>query len=461
MAKKNPLRSFFASVKLAVVLLIVIAAASILGTLIPQQEAAGPFIARLSPGWASLLQKIQAFDVFHSFWFVTLMALLAINLIVCSLDRLPRTWRRFRSKGDPEQMERFADLSADRIITTEWPRTEAADRLTSLLKKIASPVERRDRGERIFLYAHQGAFSHFGVQIVHAGVLIMMAGVIVGLFLGFEGYMNIPEGESAALVSLKGGRGEKALPFSVRCDRFILEFYENGAPKTYRSDLSFLQNGREVQSAAVLVNHPVTFGGIRFYQSSYGVMPGGNPVLTVSRRDSKIMEVEITPEMAFALPEHKATVQILRVEDNLMDMGPAAKLGVVAPTGNRQFWVFAAIEEIVAANPGILEQVPLFDPASFAPYVFSLRTPERRPYTGLQAARDPGVPLVALGAALLMAGLLTVYFRSHRQFWILLETAGDRTRISVAGRSSRNEAGMSRELDRLTAAIGAGGEAGA
>ncbi|HQK79998.1 MAG TPA: cytochrome c biogenesis protein ResB, partial [Syntrophales bacterium] len=279
MAKKNPLRSFFASVKLAVVLLIVIAAASILGTLIPQQEAAGPFIARLSPGWASLLQKIQAFDVFHSFWFVTLMALLAINLIVCSLDRLPRTWRRFRSKGDPEQMERFADLSADRIITTEWPRTEAADRLTSLLKKIASPVERRDRGERIFLYAHQGAFSHFGVQIVHAGVLIMMAGVIVGLFLGFEGYMNIPEGESAALVSLKGGRGEKALPFSVRCDRFILEFYENGAPKTYRSDLSFLQNGREVQSAAVLVNHPVTFGGIRFYQSSYGVMPGGNPVL--------------------------------------------------------------------------------------------------------------------------------------------------------------------------------------
>lgn len=86
----------------------------------------------------------------------------------------------FRSKGDPEQMERFADLSADRI-TTEWPRTEAADRLTSLLKKIASPVG-RDRGERIFLYAHQGAFSHFGVQIVHAGVLIMMAGVMVGLF---------------------------------------------------------------------------------------------------------------------------------------------------------------------------------------------------------------------------------------------------------------------------------------
>ncbi|HQG27950.1 MAG TPA: hypothetical protein PLY73_05285, partial [Candidatus Ozemobacteraceae bacterium] len=66
--------------------------------------------------------------------------------------------------------------------------------------------------------------------------------------------------------------------------------------------------------------------------------------------------------------------------------------GVVAPTGNRQFWVFAAIEEIVAANPGILEQVPLFDPASFAPYVFSLRTPERRPYTGLQAARDLGQP---------------------------------------------------------------------
>jgi len=59
-----------------------------------------------------------------------------------------------------------------------------------------------------------------------------------------------------------------------------------------------------------------------------------------------------------------------------------------------------------------------------------------------------------------MAGLLTVYFRSHRQFWILLETAGDGTRISVTGRSNRNEAGMNRELNWLTAAIGADGEAG-
>ncbi|MDI9569968.1 MAG: cytochrome c biogenesis protein ResB [Pseudomonadota bacterium] len=460
MAHKNPIRSFFASVKLAVVLLIAIAAASILGTLIPQQEAAGPFIARLGPGWSSFLMKIQVFDVFHSFWYAALMALLALNLIVCSLDLLPRTWRRYRRKDDPDRMERLADLPAARIVVTGRDREEAAKRATSLLEKIAGPVTRRERGERIFLHAHRGAYSHFGVPIIHAGVLIVMAGVMIGLFSGFEGYMTIPEGESTATVRLKSGRGERVLPFSVRCDRFVLEFYENGAPRTYRSDLTFLQNGREAQSAAVLVNHPVTFGGIRFYQSSYGTMPGGNPVLTVVQRERKVMEVEIAPEMAFVLPEHRATVRVLRVEDNLMDMGPAVKLGVTAPSGSRQFWVFAAIEQIVAANPGILEQVPLFDPASFAPYLFSLRAAERRPYTGLQAARDPGVPMVALGAAVLMAGLLVVYFRSHRRFWILLETADEGTRIGVVGRSSRDEAGMNRELDRLADAIGAEEEAG-
>jgi cytochrome c biogenesis protein len=433
-------------VKLAIVLLVLIAAASIVGTLIPQQEAAGPFIARLSPGVAGILSALQLFDIYHSAWFMILMALLAVNLAVCSLDRLPRAWRRFRQKGEPERADLFDDLPSDQTVFTEAPLADEADRLAALMKKKTGRVERRNVAGCSYLFAQKGALSSFGVYIVHAGVLVMMAGVMVGLFYGFEGTMNIPEGESSATVTLRGGRGVKPLDFAVRCDRFFMDSYETGAPKTYRSDLTFLQDGREVRSAAVLVNHPVSFAGMRFYQSSYGSVPAGDPVMNVMRTDRKIMDVNIAVGLSFELPDKKATVRILRVEDNLMGMGPAVKLSIDAPAGAVQLWVFAAIEQIAAANPGLLEQVPLFNPGAFSPYVFSLSLPERRPYTGLQVARDPGVPIVAAGAAFMMTGLLMVFFWSHRQIWIRLEAMGDKTRISIAGRSNRDDVGLNREI---------------
>jgi len=65
--------------------LILISVASILGTLIPQQEAAGSLISRLNPGVADVLRALQLFNIYHSAWFMLLMALLATNLIICSL----------------------------------------------------------------------------------------------------------------------------------------------------------------------------------------------------------------------------------------------------------------------------------------------------------------------------------------------------------------------------------------
>ena len=121
MSKKNPVRSFFASVKLAIVLLILISVASILGTLIPQQEAAGPFISRLSPGVADVLRGLQLFNVYHSAWFMILMALLAANLVVCSLDRFPMAWKRFRQVSEPDREDLFEKIPSDQVIIKETP----------------------------------------------------------------------------------------------------------------------------------------------------------------------------------------------------------------------------------------------------------------------------------------------------------------------------------------------------
>jgi cytochrome c biogenesis protein len=334
------------------------------------------------------------------------------------------------------------------VVVKETSLSEETDRLEKLLGK-KGRVGRKDMDDRSYLYIGKGAYSYLGVYLIHVSILFVMAGFIVGFLFGFEGYMDIPEGESSAVVTLKGERGVKDLDFAVRCDRFFIDFYENGAPKTYRSDLTFLKGGRALRSSSVLVNHPITFAGMRFYQASYGMIPTGDPVMIVIQDDKKIKDVKVAIGMEFELPEKKARVLMTRVEDNLMGMGPAVKLNIQSPEGNIQFWVFQAIEQMIQANPGLLEQVPLFNPGAFEPYIFFLEQAEHRYYTGLQVARDPGVPMVATGALLMMIGFIIVFFCSHRQIWIRLDRITDQTRISITGKCNRDAVGLKREIRKL------------
>ncbi len=212
--------------------------------------------------------------------------------------------------------------------------------------------------------------------------------------------------------------------------------------------------GKLVRQGALLVNHPIAFGGLRFYQSSYGVLPGGRLALSYVRGNGKANERETAVGDRFALPGGEGEVEVLRAENDLMRMGPAVKLSVTSTRGNVQFWVFQNIERIKEANPGILAQVPLMNPALFAPYLFSMQKKGERFYTVLQAARDPGVPLVAGGAALLIVGLMITFFFSHRRFRIVLEEEKGKSRIGLAGSSNRDPVGLENEMNRLLAEIG-------
>jgi cytochrome c biogenesis protein len=141
------------------------------------------------------------------------------------------------------------------------------------------------------------------------------------------------------------------------------------------------------------------------------------------------------------------------MEENLMRMGPAVKINITTAKGNVQFWVFQNIEQIEAENPGLMDQVPMFNPGAFAPYVFSLAMMETKYYTGLQVARDPGIPVVVAGSVLLVLGFMTVFFYAHRQVWIRIDRQGTKTRISITGKTNKDPVGLDREIQRLMGAI--------
>jgi cytochrome c biogenesis protein len=452
--QKNPFWSFFASVYLTITLLVFTVVLSIVGTFIPQQDAAREFAQGIPPGLASFLQTMQVFDLFHSVWFFLLMLLLSLNLIVCSLNRWSLTWKQFRGAPFSGEEGFFRGLSPERIFLCDEDVGTMTGRLEGLLsRKYRKISKNQEKEDTVIIFGERGRYSRFAVYVVHLSLLLLILGALMGAFWGWEGYVNIGEGETADAIDLKGGKGTKALPFTIRCDKFIVAFYENGAPKTYRSDLTFLKDGKTLYQGPLLVNHPISLEGVRVYQASYGSSPDGRASLAFSRGGQEGKIIKVGPGESFSLPEKEGTVQIARMEENLMQMGPAVKILVRSGQGEVSFWVFQHIDKIREMNPGVTEQVPMFNPALFKPYLFVLKGIEERYYTGLQVSRDPGAPLVAAAAVLMMVGLIGTFFSSHRRIWIKIQPAGEKTKISVAARSNKHPVVLDREVRQLTEQI--------
>jgi cytochrome c biogenesis protein len=241
------------------------------------------------------------------------------------------------------------------------------------------------------------------------------------------------------------------LGFSVMCDNFNVEFYDSGMPKLYKSELSFLRDGQIQARGSLMVNHPLEYNGIHFYQSSYGAVPG-EAVLKITGKGQQLVRRAHQGER-FEIDGGKAQVEILRIEGNLMRMGPAVKVGITAGDRAVSFWVFKFIDAIEEHNPGIAKQVPQFDAGLYKPYMFVLDGIETSYYTGLKVTRDPGVPGVGAGAFLLVAGFLLTFFSSHQQVFVRVDRKHGKTRVSIAGRCNRDPVKLDREIERIIRAF--------
>jgi len=451
--KSNFVWDFFSSVKLTIILLIILAIASILGTLIPQQEGAVEFARGLSPWLFRLSTALDLFDMYHSAWFRILIGSLALNLIVCSIDRFPGTLKLFRATPKPDRSRPFENLSPQRSFPVKGEIENIASLVPEFLKKHYKNMRMKKTDKGHFFYTQKGRYSHFGFYLVHLSVVTILIGGIVGSFLGFEAYVNIAEGETVDTVTLRKVGGAKHLGFNVRCEKFFVDFYKNGTPKEYRSELTFLDGGKVLEKGSLLVNHPMTFKGITFYQSSYGSLPGRIQLRIWkggSNPEKLTMGVEVGKPVS--LPGNAAQFRVVQVDENLKGtMGPAALISIGPAQGKEiRFWVFQHMELLQNRFPKAMFQAPILNSSSFKPYTFFLEKLESRFYTGLQVNKDPGVSFIWLGCFMMVTGFFVTFFTSHKQIWVRVSKAKRDIRISVAGRANKNPVGLERELDQLT-----------
>jgi cytochrome c biogenesis protein len=437
---------FFISVRLAIITLIVLAATSILGTIIEQNQPAEKY-HQIYEDWAfALMDRVNLFDMYHSMWFLLMLVLFTVNLSCCTIDRFPkmlRVVRNPRTKLD-EGLEKSLSLS-DRWkrkgTLSEW----AGKYAEALSGSFAKPNVTEDGGE-VHLYAETGVASRFGVYVTHLSIVIIFIGAIIGNVAGFKGYVNIPEGEAVTQVPVRGGTRIQDLGFTVRCNAFSLETYPSGQPKAYKSDLSVIDGGREVIRKTIVVNDPLQYKGIWFYQSSYGQAGGATARVTVARKDG-------TPVSMLALTANEpvpidgyGNVRGVNYEQNFQGSGPALQVVVEKP-GQPAAWFW------------LIQGRPDLDRKRADSLVFSFRGLSSKMFTGLQVAKDPGVNIVWLGCTLMVIGLIMAFFLSHQRVWVRLAQGTDgRVEVVLAGSASRNRLAFEKRFEKLQTGVKATGQ---
>ncbi|MGE5284535.1 MAG: cytochrome c biogenesis protein ResB [Actinomycetota bacterium] len=438
---------FFISVKLAIVTLIVLAATSILGTIIEQNQPPEKY-HQIYEDWAfALLDRLNLFDMYHSMWFLFILVLFTVNLTCCTIDRFPRMLRvvrnpRTKLDGSLEKSLSLSDRWKRKGTLSEW----AGKYAEALSASFAKPKVTEDGGE-VHLYAETGVASRFGVYVTHLSIIIIFIGAIVGNVFGFKGYVNVPEGEAVTQVPVRGGGRMQDLGFTVRCNSFSLETYPSGQPKAYKSDLSVIDGGREVLRKTIVVNDPLQYKGIWFYQSSYGEAGGATAQVEVARKDG-------TPVRMLALAANEPVsidgygiVRGVNYERKFQGGGPALQVVVEKPgqQSSASFW-------LVQGRPDL-------DRQRADSLVFTFRGLSSKMFTGLQVAKDPGVNIVWLGCALMVIGLFMAFFLSHQRVWVRLARGTDgRVEVVLAGSASRNRIAFEKRFENLQTGVKAAGQ---
>ena len=429
--------TFFTSLKLAITIIIILATASIIGTIIEQNQPMEKYRQFYGDGTIHLFEATGLFDMYHSWWFLLLLVLFTINLACCTLDRLPRVVRTVRNPKTTldDGLEKTLGLT-DRWKKKGARETLAASYGEAMGREFGKPRVTED-GDAVHLYAERGVVSRFGVYVTHLSIVIIFIGAIVGNVAGFKGYANIVEGQSIGDVPVRGGAEKVNLGFQVRCNRFWVENYPSGQPKEYASDLSVLENGVEVLRKKIVVNDPLQYKGVWFYQSSYGQAGAATAAVTVNKAGGGAAEtLTLSAGQKVQVPGY-GVVSAVDYQPNFQGFGPALLVVLEKPGKSPvEFW--------------LLKAHPEFDRQRNDPYFLAFAGINELFYTGLQVARDPGVNVVWAGCALMVVGICIAFFTSHQRLWLRLSPAADgRVEVVLAGSASRNRLAFEKKFERI------------
>ena len=443
---------FLTSLRLTLFLLLILAGACIIGTVVPQKAPQAEYIGIFGETALRVIEVCLLYDLFGSWWFQLTLAFFALNLICCTLNRAPRIWRALRGSREMPDSASLAAMSCCKTVRLQSFDSAGEERFAHELSAAFGRPVIQCQEDGVTLFAEKGRWSRMGFLLTHIAVLLIMAGSLLG-HLGFKGFMQLYEGEQSDNVTLTDRSGHEQLDFTLRCNSFEVTFYENtGRPKSYLSSLTIIENGQEVLTKEIRVNDPLVYKGIYFYQSTYGVDPSGGGTLDLSivfpdAAEPLMVRVEVGSSIKlpgtqdeifvdrfladFALDEHNKPFSRSRTMNNPAVLLRAQRGGEPLFTS----WLFV--------------RYPDFHGRQTEPYRIRITNFEPRTFTGLQVTKDPGVVFVWAGCFFLLAGMYIAFFCSHRRVWVHCERNQDGCLVIVAGEANKHKDAFKKDFSAL------------
>ncbi|ANN69195.1 cytochrome c biogenesis protein ResB [Bordetella bronchialis] len=315
------------SMRFAVSLLMFICVASIVGTVLVQNQASSAYIDQFGPFWYALFDKFSLWHVYNSWWFLLIMTFLVVSTGVCLTRNAPKMLR------DAVSFREYVRVSSLRAFPQRLEFDSGAapadnvGRVRQLLKSLGYAVKERQDGDGVLLAAKKGSANRLGYIFAHTALIVICVGglldselaVRVQVWLGgkkpivenmlisdvpasgrlsidnpsFRSSMLVPEGGRAnnAVVMVGDGALVQPIPFTLTLKKFIVDYYSTGMPSRFASEVEVRDPATGATfDKTIEVNEPLRYKGVTVYQSSFD--DGGS---TVQLRGYSLRGGDATP----------------------------------------------------------------------------------------------------------------------------------------------------------------------
>ena len=380
--------NWLSSMNFAISLLLIISIASVVGTVIVQNQNINDYILDFGPFWFTVFNKLSLFDVYSATWFVVILLFLLISTSACVIRNTPTYLRDMRSFRLNAQEKSFKAFRHYQQIETNDNLDQIKQRAQAVLARAGYKSRIKERDGETLVAGRKGGMNRIGYILTHVGMIVILLGGLVdskmqlklhealglveietesmpvsqvpdsrkldvGAIPAFRGSVNIPEGKwgDVAFIGLKDGYVVQNLPFKVEVHDFTIEYYDSGMPRSYMSDITVSAYDSDEEIRTVLeVNHPLRFMGYNIFQSSFG---DGGTELTfdawqLQGRAGVAQEIEgtVNDDRRFEFQDQQFTLEFTdfalfnvnptegpdgeRVDKNF---GPSVTFSLRAPTG--------------------------------------------------------------------------------------------------------------------------------
>ena len=299
----HPWFAFFSSMRFAVALLSLLGIASVIGTVLQQNQLQTDYLVKFGPFWTRIFDFLGLYDVYASAWFVVIMMFLVVSTSLCLIRNVPPFWREMKSFREKVKEKSLAAMRHSSLLDVNIA-PEVAKRYLEVQGFQGKTINREDGS--VLIAAKKGTMNKWGYIFAHIALIVICLGGLIdsnlllklGMLTGrivpdnqavyakdfkpesilgtanlsFRGNVSISEGQSADVVFLNADNGMlvQDLPFEVKLKKFHIDFYNTGMPRDFASDIEVTDKATgEKLERTIRVNHPLTLHGITIYQASF------------------------------------------------------------------------------------------------------------------------------------------------------------------------------------------------